>query len=222
MASNNNLAAQYPSTLIANSYYQSGNPGGKSTRYFCLSGTSMATPVVSGAAALLIQKSPALSPDQVKARLMKTAYKAFPQYSSAVDSVYHGFYSNISDIFTVGAGQVNIGAALNNTDLANVPAISPMAVMNTLNGQVTLVFAENIVWGTNIVWGANIVWGSNIVWGANIVWGSTVVSGQNMLGFSMPWEGTGAPWISATNIVWGTVGGLSSSSQAFAADDGDQ
>jgi serine protease AprX len=44
-------------------------------KYFKLSGTSMAAPVVSGAAALLIQKNPNLTPDMVKARLMKTAAK---------------------------------------------------------------------------------------------------------------------------------------------------
>jgi subtilisin family serine protease len=46
-------------------------------RYMRLSGTSMASPVVSGVAALLIQQTPSITPDQVKARLMKTAWKGF-------------------------------------------------------------------------------------------------------------------------------------------------
>src|SRR5207253_290898 len=43
--------------------------------YFTLSGTSMATPVVAGTAALMIQKDSSLTPDQIKARIMKTAGK---------------------------------------------------------------------------------------------------------------------------------------------------
>jgi serine protease AprX len=42
----------------------------------------MATPVVSGTVALMLQQNPALTPDQLKARLMKTASKGLPRYTT--------------------------------------------------------------------------------------------------------------------------------------------
>ena len=64
--------------------------------YFTLSGTSMAAPMVSGAAALMLEMQPGLTPDQVKARMMKTAYKQFPVSSVAVDPVTGRLTSTIT------------------------------------------------------------------------------------------------------------------------------
>jgi len=115
----------YPQNLVPISTYKSSTSNGTSSVYYTLSGTSMATPVVSGAAALLLQQNPAMTPDQVKARLMLTAYKTFPIYSSYTDPTTGITYNEQYDIFTVGAGYVDVYAALYSTALA--PAISGAA-----------------------------------------------------------------------------------------------
>src|SRR5207302_7914225 len=70
------LEHSYPNNRPLLSSYQTGKTG-YSDKYYVLSGTSMAAAVVSGGVADLLEAQPQLTPDQVKARLMKTAYKIF-------------------------------------------------------------------------------------------------------------------------------------------------
>ena len=128
LAKNSTLDTTDPTLEIA----PSGPCGpGCSNKYFRLSGTSMSTPVVSGAVALMLQNDPTLTPDTVKARIMKTAWKSFGVYCRSWD-VFNNEFDNQYDLFTYGAGYLNVDAALASTDVANGVALSPTAVFNPI------------------------------------------------------------------------------------------
>lgn len=203
-STSDSLYTQYPGNLVPVSTYVSSNTSKISSTYYVLSGTSMAAPVVSGAAALLIQQNPAITPDQVKARLMLTANKTvFPSYSSWTDPSTGITYNEQYDIFTIGAGYVDVYAALNSTAMAptNVgAAMSPTAAYDSTTGTVYLVTGSSVVWGSSVTWGTSVVWGSSVIWGANslgqsVLWGSSVCWGSSTSsGFSVIW---------GSSVIWG-------------------
>ena len=169
------------------SYYSS-TGSGLSADYLQLSGTSMAAPVVAGAAALMLQKDPTLTPDTVKARLMVSADKW-----AAPDAL--GNAKGIADPCTYGAGYLNIPAALNCSLQAGASALSP-ALTADGTGKVSLdaskiVSAQmHIIWGStgltdlHVIWGnsafsdpttlaaSHVIWGSS-VWSDHVIWGSS-------------------------------------------------
>jgi serine protease AprX len=183
----NNLFGPNPQTWIAQNLFAKTADNAASNDYMQLSGTSMATPYVSAAAALLVQQDPSLTPDQVKARLMLTAVKTtFPATSSYTDPTTRITYKAQYDIFTIGAGYLNIANALASNAVApsGASAASP-ALVFTSAGTLEFVDATNVVWGSmflhaaNVVWGSSVVWGDSVVWGSNVVWGSTSLSSQS-------------------------------------------
>lgn len=219
-----------PSNLVPWSYYIYGRNSSASTVYFTLSGTSMASGVVSGAVADLLQAHPTLAPDQVKARLMKSASKSFPQSSTAYDPSTGMTYTSQYDIFTVGAGYLDLAAALASTDTATGTAISPAAVYDPSTGNVFLSRDPSTVWNSSSVWAAPSVYGSNVfmpsasnvIWGtttssgSNVIWGTNALAGANVIwgtdtsaGFDTIWSNNviwGTSATSGTNVIWGTGG----------------
>ena len=199
--------------------------------YLSLSGTSMASPVVAGTVALMLQANPTLKPNLVKAILQYTAQ------------------TRNYDALTQGAGFLNAQGAVELARYFKNPQAGqayPHSWMwsrqviwgnHRIKGGVLKpaanAWASNIVWGTlanddgeNIVWGTrcaddceNIVWGTitqeleNIVWGTidsgeNIVWG-TADNGENIVWGTAVLEnivwGTACGSDDCENIVWGTA-----------------
>lgn len=196
------LARTYPGNVVGPAYYSPNQAG--APQYMRLSGTSMATPVVSGTVALMLQKDPFLNPDTVKARLMKTARKAFMSSSTAVDPLTGRSYTSYYDLFTVGAGYIDAAAALSDHEIAFLSSVSPSALYDPASqkGRLLLPLTSNWKWFPQ--WSAIAVWGNTVIPNGSTIWNaSNVWSSSGSWGTSIAW-GTGGP--SDSSIAWGTSG----------------
>src|SRR3989442_1770217 len=182
------------STIPTGSYLQTKYPTLSGYGYMRLNGTSMAAPVVTGAAALVLSANPGLSAHTVKAVLQYTAQRlAGP------------------DVMTQGAGEVNMAGAVRLAALIN-PAAAPNT--NWLRTHVRptrgdLLYDEVAAWGRATIWGQHVYVGQNIYmnlaqWSDSIVWG---FSADNIVWTfldNIVWTfADNVVWSFAENIVWG-------------------
>lgn len=209
------LVQQNPTLVtLMSDYSNSGGPA-KSTDYFPLSGTSMATAVTSGAAALLLQAVPQLTPDQVKAFLMRDANKTvFPYSSTVTDST--GSYTSYDDVLTIGAGYLNIEASVADArqNTGNLPAgyaLSPEVILNPVSDTMSLLFDQGSLWNDATSWAPAVVYGSQVflndgggstlVWAGSRIAGSTIIWGRSsLLGSTIIW---GRMDLIDSTIIWG-------------------
>ena len=124
------------------------------SQYFRMSGTSMAAPMVSAAAALLLQDEPGLTPDQVKYRLKATTNKSWGGYNAK----------------KAGAGYLDVFAAVNGKT-------NESANTGLIPSQLLYSGSEPITWGS-VGW--NSVGWNSVGWNS-VGWNSV---GWNSVGWN--------------------------------------
>lgn len=169
---------------VAPGVYMTGAAPGAPVEYFTLSGTSMAAPVVSGAAALLLQANPGLTPDTLKARLMVSADK-------------WTYTLGLGDALTFGAGYLNVPAALQCTVTATQWALSPGLSKNALLGLVTI-DGNHATWGNGGIWGSAALTSLSAIYGTHATWGNGTLANSSAI------------W--SNNAIWAKSGPGDSSS----------
>jgi serine protease AprX len=143
VAPGRNLISLNAST--SSNIYNNHVPNRVDNNYFRMSGTSMSAPVVSGAAALLLQDEPGLTPDQVKYRLKATASTSWPGYNAT----------------TAGAGYLDIYTAVNGTTTQS-------ANTGIFASQLLSTGSNPISWGS-VAWNS-VAWNS-VAWNS-VAWNS--------------------------------------------------
>ncbi len=118
--------------------------------YLEMSGTSMAAPIVSAAAALMLDKNPLLAPATVKARLMRSARKMEANPAAA------------------GAGLLDVDAAMNDTGTVIGDALSPLMIRDDMTNGV-LIEDTAVLWGDEL-WGSGYLFNDGFDWASGATW----------------------------------------------------
>ncbi len=154
----NQIVLQFPELHV---YTGKGDSKG---RYMLLSGTSMAAPAVSAAAALVLQANPSLTPNMVKTILM-----------------YSAQMMEEADLFGQGAGMLNIEGAVRtaralsqraNTLLPGEPlnVLSLPRPDSTIAGQ-TFPWSRGVIWGHGWLTGTAVLAQQQVAYAQTLIWG---------------------------------------------------
>jgi serine protease AprX len=171
--------------------------------YFRLTGTSMSTAVVSGVVALLLQRQPGLTPDQVKAILKGTA-RPFGQTSGATPNsaaIGGGLVDAYAAVTSGIRPPANRGNRVSDTAARTLYAAlyrHPVPWRDTGLGGILwpALGSDNLAWD-NLAWD-NIAW-DNIAWD-NIAWDN--IAWDNLAWDNIAWDNIAWDNLAWDNLAW--------------------
>ncbi|MFH0836132.1 MAG: S8 family peptidase, partial [Candidatus Micrarchaeota archaeon] len=120
--------------FVSNYLAPCGSTDYETAKYWAISGTSMATPHVAGAAALVLQIHPDWTPSRVKSALVQTA-TPLPKGTGDPSDVFY-------NVFEQGGGEASIGPAISARF-----EVSPAAISGGVQGPSTKEFKPDFVIG---------------------------------------------------------------------------
>jgi serine protease AprX len=184
------------SLYALNSYLDGALPGRQMLSslgrpYFRLTGTSMAAPVVSGVVALLLQKNPDLTPDQVKYILTKTA----PNFRGSRDTVGTGVVDAYAALTSDKMGVANKGIRPADTFARNVYELLYGQELSWKDPNYMGIDWENLAWD-NLAWD-NLAW-DNLAWD-NLAW-------DNLAWDNLAWDNLAWDNLAWDNLAWDNLG----------------
>jgi serine protease AprX len=213
-------------SMSSSSYLANIDPNSMSVgeQMFTMSGTSMATAVTTGVVALMLQADPALTPDNVKCRLLSSAAAAVTSSGTLAYSVFQqgaGFINAVGAVKSTATGcanqGLNIAADLAGTEHfggpANETASGDFYIMNMAGSSWgTSQSGAGLTWSTGYPWDQGYSWSSGYLWSQSYAWSTGYAwSSSYAWSTSYAWS-SGYAW--STSVPWWVKPSGSASSSA--------
>ena len=138
---------------------------------FTMSGTSQAAAVVSGAAALMLDADPTLTPDDVKCRLLATASPATDASGDLAYSIFQqgaGLISVYDAVYSTAVGCANLGLDVDR-DVLGLEHFSGRA-RQTQDGTFYVDGVDGLEWDGSYSWTEAFIWNDAFVWNDAYIW----------------------------------------------------
>ena len=182
------VSLRSPGSMLDTEYPENRREGKRNRfDYYEMSGTSMAAPMVAGAAALMLEKDAGLNSATVKARLMITADKSIDDNPLAR-----------------GAGTIQVSAALNETTWATR---APTPKLYLEDGCCNMVLRDDIarlwgdeLWDSSALWSDAAIWGDSVMWADSALWADSVMWADSVLWDDGYLGGDSVMW--SDSVMW--------------------